>query len=66
MPVMSGEALLRAMQARGLTMPVVMLSGHPLEGELAELKAQGLAGWLLKPPDLDDLARLLAQTIADC
>ncbi|MCX6030694.1 MAG: PAS domain S-box protein [Chloroflexi bacterium] len=63
MPVMGGEALFRAMRDRGLTTPVVMLSGHPLEGELAGLKAQGLAGWLLKPPDLDDLARLLAQTL---
>ncbi len=63
MPVMGGEALFRAMRARGLTTPVVMLSGHPLEGELAGLKTQGVAGWLLKPPDLDDLARLLAQAL---
>ncbi|MFZ1239415.1 MAG: ATP-binding protein, partial [Anaerolineae bacterium] len=64
MPVMGGEALLRAMRARGLTMPVVILSGYPLEGELVGLKTQGLAGWLLKPPDLDDLTRLLAQALA--
>ncbi|MFZ1631750.1 MAG: response regulator, partial [Anaerolineae bacterium] len=63
MPVMGGEALLRAMRARGLTMPVVILSGYPLEGELVGLKTQGLAGWLLKPPDLDDLKRLLAQAL---
>ncbi|MFZ1509894.1 MAG: ATP-binding protein, partial [Anaerolineae bacterium] len=63
MPVMGGEALLRAMRARGLTTPVVMLSGHPLEGDLVGLKTQGLAGWLLKPPDLDDLARLLTQAL---
>jgi len=63
MPVMGGEALFRAIRARGLTTPVVMLSGHPLEGELAGLKEQGLVGWLLKPPMPDDLARLLAQAL---
>jgi len=64
MPVMGGEALLAAIQARELAVPMVMLSGHPLESELEELKAHGLAGWLLKPPDVDQLARLLAQTLA--
>ncbi len=64
MPVMGGEALFQAMRARGFTTPVVMQSGHPLEGELAGLKAQGLAGWLLKPPEVEQLAQLLAQVLA--
>ncbi|MCD6344024.1 MAG: PAS domain S-box protein [Anaerolineae bacterium] len=64
MPEMGGQALFHAMQQRGLNLPVVMLSGHPLESELEALQAQGLAGWLLKPPDLDQLAQLLAQALS--
>jgi CheY-like chemotaxis protein len=44
---------------------VVMLSGHPMENELAGLQAQGLAGWLPKPPDIEDLAHLLAQALKE-
>lgn len=52
------------MHALGLTMPVVVLSGHPLEGELATLKAHGLAGWLLKPPSIHELTQLIADVLA--
>ena len=64
MPQMSGDALLANMRARGLPTPVVILSGHPLEGELDALKQHGLAGWLLKPPNIQDLAQVLAQAIS--
>ena len=64
MPQLGGDALLAEMRARGLRTPVVILSGHPLEGELAELKQLGLAGWLLKPPDIKELAQLLASVRA--
>ena len=64
MPQMSGDALLANMRARGLPTPVVILSGHPLESELDALKQHGLAGWLLKPPNIQDLAQVLAQAIS--
>ena len=59
-----GEALLVEIRARGLGVPVMILSGYPLEGELAGLKARGLAGWLLKPVSRAQLAGLLAQVLA--
>ena len=65
MPEMGGQALFHAMRQRGLTLPVVMLSGHPMEHELEELQAQGLAGWMLKPPDLEQLSQLLARALRD-
>ena len=52
------------MRVQGLTTPVVVLSGHPLEGELAALKAHGLAGWLLKPPSIQELTQLIADVLA--
>jgi two-component system cell cycle sensor histidine kinase/response regulator CckA len=63
MPGMGGQALFHALRQRGITMPVVMLSGHPMESELVSLQAQGLAGWLLKPPSIEQLAQLLAQVL---
>jgi CheY-like chemotaxis protein len=51
------------LRQRGLTLPVVMLSGHPMESELVSLQAQGLAGWLLKPPSMEQLARLLDRAL---
>ena len=63
MPEMGGQALLEAMRARGLRLPLVVLSGHPLTNEMQAMQAQGLAGWLLKPPDIDELAALLARAL---
>ena len=63
MPEMGGQALFHAMRQRGLTLPVVMLSGHPMENELKGLQEQGLAGWMLKPPNMEQLARLLARVM---
>ncbi len=63
MPEMGGGALFHALQQRGLTLPVVMLSGHPLENELENLEAQGMAGWLVKPPNLEQLSQLLVQAL---
>jgi hypothetical protein len=34
-----------------------------MENELVSLQAQGLAGWLLKPPSIEQLAQLLAQAL---
>jgi PAS domain S-box-containing protein len=65
MPEMGGQALFHAMRQRGPNLPVVMLSGHPLESELEDLQTQGLAGWMLKPPDLEQLAQLLARALTN-
>lgn len=63
MPGMGGQALFHALRREGHAQPMVMLSGHPMENELQSLQAQGLAGWLLKPPDMARLARLLARAL---
>ncbi len=65
MPVMGGQALFHALRDRELALPVVMLSGHPMEEELEDLKAQGLTGWMLKPPDIEHLSQLLARTLEE-
>jgi hypothetical protein len=42
-----------------------MLSGHPMESELKDLEEEGLAGWMLKPPKMAALARLLDQALRE-
>jgi CheY-like chemotaxis protein len=65
MPGMGGPALFHALRQRGLTLPVVMLSGHPMEDELENLQSQGLAGWMLKPPNVEQLSQLLARALEE-
>jgi two-component system cell cycle sensor histidine kinase/response regulator CckA len=63
MPGMGGLALLHAVRERGLDIPVLMMTGHPLERELEGLREQGVIDWLSKPVALDELAHLIAQTL---
>lgn len=65
MPGMGGQALFHAMRRRNLTLPMIILSGHPMEQELQSLQAEGLAGWLLKPPDIEQLSHLLARVLKE-
>ena len=65
MPKMGGQALFQELRKRRPTLPVVILSGHPINNELEKLKAQGLAGWLPKPPTMGQLAELLAQVLQE-
>jgi signal transduction histidine kinase len=64
MPGMGGEALLHALHAQGYDVPVVLMSGHPLQNMRDGLEqsdgAALLAGWLSKPPTLERLARTIA------
>ncbi|HRQ39094.1 MAG TPA: PAS domain S-box protein [Chloroflexota bacterium] len=63
MPEMGGVALYHAMCEQNLTIPVVLLTGHPLSKEMENLQKLGLAGWLPKPPDLTNLSYLLANVL---
>ena len=41
----------------------LMLTGHPMEPELRALQAEGLSGWMLKPPYVEDLLLMLASIL---
>ncbi|HSF83497.1 MAG TPA: ATP-binding protein [Anaerolineales bacterium] len=60
MPEIGGIALFNAMREKEYFQPVVFLTGHPLVDELEKMRTQGLKAWLLKPPRLEQLARMLA------
>jgi CheY-like chemotaxis protein len=63
MPVMSGDDMLNALRDRGLTVPVVILSGYPMDSNMEWMKEKGVAGWMLKPPDPEQLDQLLIQAV---
>lgn len=64
MPDMGGIGLFRAMQERKHNIPTIFLTGHPLNKEIENILALGLAGWLSKPPDLVSLSNILAKVLS--
>jgi DNA-binding NtrC family response regulator len=60
MPEMGGQSLLYAMRERGVMLPMIFLSGHPVEDDAQDLQEHGVVGWLNKPPDVDALSEMLA------
>jgi PAS domain S-box-containing protein len=63
MPEMGGVALFEALQEQNSTIPLVLLTGHSVGQEMDQLQVQGLAGWLAKPPSIEELSQLLAEVL---
>ncbi len=63
MPGMGGMALFHALRERGWETPMILLTGHPMEKELEDLRAQGLTAWLPKPPGIERLAQAVADAL---
>lgn len=42
-----------------------MLTGHPLERKLKDLREHGMTDWLLKPPRLEQLAPVVAEGLGE-
>ncbi|MBN2003036.1 MAG: PAS domain S-box protein [Anaerolineae bacterium] len=64
MPDMGGKVLLSTLRQRGLAVPVIVLSGHPLEYEPEALQQVEVAIWLKKPVGLEELAETLQRVLA--
>jgi signal transduction histidine kinase len=65
MPEMGGIALFHTLRQKGLSVPVVLLTGHPTGKALDDLHAQGLSAWLPKPPSLEQLARVVTKALSE-
>lgn len=66
MPRMGGINLFRALQAQGSQIPMILLTGHPLEEDMiATLRTEGLQIWLPKPPNLNQLAQAITKLLAN-
>ncbi len=63
MPQMSGIEVLKQLRARGLGMPIVMLTTSREEKDVIESLRNGAQGYLLKDMEPDDLIRALDDII---
>ena len=61
MPVIDGWGVLRALRDMGLNMPVLILSAHSLKEDRRRATELGVAAYLSKPLDFDELLLRLAQ-----
>ncbi len=65
MPRMGGKALLAALRGQGYRMPVIFVSGHPLdESELRLLADQGVGAWLRKPFQMGEMVQAIARCLS--
>ncbi len=65
MPEMGGIALIKALQRQDIETPVVLMTGHPINGELETLRTHRPIRQLMKPLDMDELAEVLSQALND-
>jgi CheY-like chemotaxis protein len=63
MPGMSGRDLIAALRARAPSLPIAVISGHPLDEALTDLQELGANDWLQKPLDLTDLGELVGRLL---
>lgn len=63
MPNMGGRALARAVRERGITVPLIVLSGHIRDEEIAELEALGIRRCLRKPIEFQSLGAAVAEVL---
>jgi CheY-like chemotaxis protein len=64
MPDIGGVALVKALRERDISVPVVLMSGHPLDDELPPLQDAGMVVWLPKPCPMDRLAQTIATSLS--
>ena len=58
MPEMGGITLIKELRKKGVHIPVVMLTGHPME-DLSKVKIEENVVWVHKPPQLTQLSLTL-------
>ncbi len=63
MPKMDGIELVKALQQQSVPPKVLMMSGFPRDMEMTSEMKQFVSGWLPKPLDLGQLARLLREAL---
>lgn len=64
MPDIGGVALAHALRDQCVSVPVVLMSGHPLDDELLSLQNAGVAAWLPKPCTVERLAQTIAASLS--
>lgn len=63
MPGMSGEEVFEKMQEKQFNIPVLMITGHGGSVEEEEKQIDGIADYIAKPINLEDLIAKMQETI---
>ena len=64
MPGMDGLSLQSALLARGLTMPVVLMTAFPTDAVRDRARELGMAAFIVKPPNPDCLLEIAEHLLA--
>ncbi len=64
MPDIGGVALAQVLRDQCIAVPVVLMSGHPLDDELLPLQDAGVVAWLPKPCPVERLAQTIATSLS--
>jgi PAS domain S-box-containing protein len=65
MPVMDGYTAARRLRDRGLTIPIVALTGNAMKGDEEKCHEAGCSGFLSKPVSLDKLMELVVAVLGE-
>ncbi len=63
MPRLGGITLVKSLRRAGLQIPVILMSGHPLDDEPVNWQQLGVAAWIEKPPHTPQLAQAMARAL---
>ena len=63
MPSMNGLEMARQLEKQAWTPKVLVLTGHPLGEETKEAVPRNVVGWVLKPPNLKQLAEAVSNAL---
>jgi len=64
MPVMTGQELLAALQAREIALPFIMITAHGTISQAVEAMQLGAADFITKPFSMDDLLRVVERVLS--
>lgn len=63
MPLMDGYAAAARLRQEGLTVPIIALTAHAMQGDEDKCRAAGCTGFLTKPIEMELLLRTVAETV---
>lgn len=63
MPEMDGQKMLVELRKSTITLPVLFMTGHPLNNRIAELQQYGISGYLQKPLNIETLSEALYKAL---